>query len=346
MNNKKVSLILSLCCCLMTFPFAKGVKDNNGTTAENQISVVTTIFPCYDIVRSITTGEIDEVSGLFTGVTPNNIRLLVKPGTEVHSFDPSPQDILAIRNADIFVYIGGDSDEWVEQILESMDSSRVVLVRLMDYVQLYEEEHFEDDELEAEHDHNHDHAHDHENTHSHPDEHIWTSPKNEKLLVEAVAKALISVDENKYNGNLSGAYRTNADTYIGLITEIENNFSTVIKSKTNLFMIMGDRFPIRYFAEQYDMDYTAAFSGCSTAVEASTATIARLIDTAKEKNIPSIFTIELSNQKIAKVIAEATNTQVLEFHTVHNVTKNDFDKGVTWVSLMKKNVTQIEKGLK
>ncbi len=94
------------------------------------------------------------------------------------------------------------------------------------------------------------------------------------------------------------------------------------------------------------MDYTAAFSGCSTAVEASTATIARLIDTAKEKNIPSIFTIELSNQKIAKVIAEATNTQVLEFHTVHNVTKNDFDKGVTWVSLMKKNVTQIEKGLK
>ena len=345
MNNKKISLILIFSICLMTFALANGVKENINKN-ENQISVVTTIFPCYDMVRAITTGEIDGVSGAFTGALPNNIRLLVKPGTEVHSFDPSPQDIIAIKNADIFVYIGGESDEWVEEILESMDSSNVVLVRLMDYVQLYEEEHFEDDEHEAEHHQEDEHNHDHEEGEAEPDEHIWTSPENEKLLVEAVAKALISVDKNKYNGNLSEEYRTNADNYIGFITEIENNFSTVMKSKNNPFMIIGDRFPIRYFAEQYSLGYTAAFSGCSTAVEVSTATIARLIDTAKEKNVPSVFTIELSNQKIAKVIAEATNTQVLEFHTVHNVTKKDFEEGVTWVSLMKKNVTQIEKGLK
>jgi len=299
--------------------------------ADEKISVVSTIYPPYDFARAVAGDKAD-------------IIMLLKPGAEIHSFDPSPADILAIQNADVFLYIGGESDVWVDTILSSMDTTGKQIVRLMDAVTLVEEKTVEGMQEEAEEGLKSEELKGEENEHesgeAEYDEHIWTSPKNAVLMVNAIAQAMCAADA----GN-EAVYRDNAASYDAQIEAVDAQFRGVLQDSVRQIMIFGDRFPLRYFVDTYGLEYRAAFPGCSTETEASAATIAYLIDTVTTNKIPFIYTIELCNQNIARSISEQTGAQILTFQSCQSISRDDFQAGATYVSLMLQNVENLRKGL-
>jgi zinc transport system substrate-binding protein len=287
--------------------------------AEGKISVVTTNFPCYDFARAVAGDDA-------------NIVMLLRPGSESHSFEPTPQDILRIQNCGVFVYVGGESDEWVEGILESIDTSKIKVVTLMDCVEPVEEEIVEgmeeEDEEEGEHE-------------AEYDEHVWTSPKNAKLIVRKISDALREAD-----GANAGVYSKNAAEYLGRLDELDAAFRQAVGGAVRKTLVFGDRFPFRYLADAYGLKYFAAFPGCSTETEASAATVAFLIDKVRAEKIPVVFHIELSNEKIADAICEETGAKKLLLHACHNIARADFEGGATYLSLMGRNAENLKEALR
>jgi zinc transport system substrate-binding protein len=297
--------------------------------------VVTTIFPPYDFVRAI-------------GGDKAAITMLLPPGAESHSFEPTPQDIIKVQNCDVFIYVGGESDAWVETILESIDTSRMEIITLMDCVEVVEEVIVEGMQDEEEgHDHEeegHDHeeeGHDHEEEEAEYDEHVWTSPRNAKLIVRKIADVLKQRDAAN-----AAEYERNTASYLAKLTELDAAFQAALNGAKRKTIVFGDRFPFRYFADAYGLDYFAAFPGCSTETEASAATIAFLINKVRAEGIPVVFHIELSNEKIADTICEETGARKLLLHAVHNVSKRDFDRGATYYDLMSANVQNLREALR
>lgn len=322
-----------------------GGKEQN-TEENKKISVVATIFPQYDFVRQIAGDNVE-------------LKMLLKPGEETHSYEPTPQDIIAIQNSDLFIYVGGENDAWVEDILESMPDNGRTTLKLVDCVDTVEEEHVEGMKEERGHDHddhdNHDEddaeheedeadheEHGQEDTHSvhEIDEHVWTSPVNAVKIVEQIKEELCELDPE----NVS-VYEENAEAYVEQLKELDQEFQDVVDHSKRKLMIFGDRFPFRYFAEAYDLDYYAAFSGCASDTEPSAATMAFLINKVRDENIKTVLKMELSNENIAKAIAEATNADVKEFYSCHNLTAEQFADGETYLSLMEKNVETLREVL-
>ncbi len=308
------------------------------------MSIVTTIFPPYDFTREIA-GEHAEIS------------MLLPPGAETHSFEPSPQDIIKIQNADLFIYNGGESDTWVDGILESMGNDAPQTLKMMDAVPLLSEEivegmeeeeheHAEDaDHAEEDADHTEEEAdHDHEEgAHTHEDvmdEHVWTSPKNAILISEAITAKLSLLDPAN-----AQTYVDNLNAYKEKLSALDSQFKEIVAGGARTTLVFGDRFPLRYFAHEYGLTYFAAFVGCSTQSDASAATVAFLIDKVKAEQIPYVLYIELSTHKIADAVADAAGAQTAEFHSCHNLSKEDFDAGETYLSLMARNVETLKAAL-
>lgn len=316
-----------------------GGKEQNKVENE-KISVVATIFPQYDFVRQIAGNDV-------------KLKMLLKPGEETHSYEPTPQDIIAIQNSDLFIYVGGENDAWVEDILESMPDNGRKTLRLVDCVDTVEEEHVEGMKEERGHDHDEDDAdhdedeadheeHGQEDTHSvhEIDEHVWTSPLNAIKIVEQIKEELCEIDPEN-----ASDYEENAEAYVEQLKELDQEFQDVVDHSKRKLMIFGDRFPFRYFAEAYGLDYYAAFSGCASDTEPSAATMAFLINKVRDENIKTVLKMELSNENIAKAIAEATNADVKEFYSCHNLTAEQFADGETYLSLMEKNVETLREVL-
>lgn len=309
--------------------FSSCTRKTHGAEA---FSVVTTTFPCYDAARAVLGGSISD------GTV--SLLMLVKPGAEVHSFDPSPADIIAVQKSGLFIYIGGESDEWVEKILSASEAERSEKrLRLIDYAETAEELLF------GEETHAHDENGGAENPHE-TDEHIWTSPGNELRIIDAVCGALCSAAQKNGKEDLCGRFKTNAADYKRKIRAVAEQTAEIVAAAQEKYIVMADRFPLRYFADYYGLSFDAAFSGCSTAVEASTATISRLIDTVRTKKLPAVFYIELGNHKIADSIAETCAVSAIELQSCQNITKKDFDDGETWVSLMERNALALKRGLR
>lgn len=319
---KKILYII-MAITLMACLAGCGVNDDSSaksssSSAEDDgtISVVATIFPQYDFVRQVAGDKVE-------------LTMLLSPGSESHSYEPTPQDIIKIQNADVFIYVGGESDEWVKGILDSMDTSDMQLISLMDIAYVVVEEHVEgmqggdSDEEEAEY-----------------DEHIWTSPVNAIKVVDYITDTLSDIDSANEN-----YYRENAEAYTLELTALDKQFREVVYSGVRDTIIFADRFPLRYFADEYGLTYYAAFPGCSTETEASAATVAFLIDKVNDEEIPVVFYIELSNEKMADTIAESTGAEKRLFHSCHNITKADFDAGVTYLELMQQNVENLREAL-
>lgn len=333
-------------CMLLVLAALSGCNENNNpaeTEQQDKISVVSTIFAPYDFVREIV-GDKAEVT------------MLLPPGSESHSYEPTPQDIIKIQNCDVFVYVGGDSDDWVDGVLASMDTSKMKIVTLMDCVDVVEEEIVEG--MEDDHGHGHDHEgdehhdEDHDSHHEEDhddvddevaelDEHVWTSPKNAKLIVQKISDALGEVDSANEE-----TYKQNTQAYLSELDELDAIFEQVVDSTAHKTIIFGDRFPFRYLADAYGLKYFAAFPGCSTETEASAATVAFLIDKVRDEKIPVIFHVELSNQKMANTISEATGAKVLLLHACHNITKAEFENGVSYLDLMHQNAENMKEALK
>ena len=308
-----------------------------------KLKIVATNFPAYDFARAVTKGEAD-------------VTMLVKPGSETHSYEPSPQDIITIQNADLFLYVGGDSDAWVDGILDSINKEDSSIFKLMDVVELMEEEHVEGMQEEEEHEgesgENKEEAADHEDkasetkSDSHEeeevemDEHVWTSPVNAIQIVKKLEEKLSSLDSAKKE-----AFEKNTESYVKELEELDKSFREVVDSGKRKEIIVADRFPFSYFCKEYGLSYFAAFPGCSTDTQPAALTIAFLQDKVKEDGIPVVFHIEMSNEDMANAISKDTGAKKMLLNAVHNVTDEDFKAGKTYVELMKPNVEALKEAL-
>jgi len=288
---------------------------------EGKPTIVTTIFPPYDFAREIAGDNV-------------NIIMLLPPGSESHSFEPAPKDIVEIQNCNVFIYAGGESDAWVEKILSSMDTSKMKLIPLIKCVNAVEEKIVEGMQEEAE-----DNKDDKDKKPEY-DEHVWTSPKNAKLIVQKISGTLCEIDSA--NANL---YKKNTAAYRAKLDELDIKFQNTVNKGVRKTIVFADRFPFRYLADAYKLRYFAAFPGCSTETEASAATVKFLINKIKAEKIPVVFHVEFSNQKMAKTISEATGAKVLLLHAAHNVSKDDLKSGQTYLDIMTKNVSALKEAL-
>ena len=292
---------------VVTFAFCSCGEVERST---GKISVVTTIFPYYDFARSVSKGTCD-------------VDMLLKPGSDVHSFEPTPSDILKIRNADLFIYNGGESDEWVDSILESLgDTDKPVVMKMTDYVKPLTE-------MDADH-----HAEDEE------DEHIWTSLDNAKTLVSKISDEVSKLDQKHKT-----VYNKNGLDYIEKISKVQSEIENTVNSSENKKIVVGDRFPLLYFATEFSLDWECAFPGCSTETEPSLDRLSKLTDTIEKDKIKTILKLEMSENKVADTLADETNTKVRTFYSAESVSKEDFANNVTYVDLMERNNNALKEAL-
>lgn len=294
---------------------------------QEKISVVTTNFPAYDFTREIAGENV-------------NLKMLLKPGEESHSYEPTPQDIIAIQNSDVFIYTGGENDVWVEDILSSMPREDRVTLKLVDCVETVEEEHVEGMKESPGHDHEHSDSEEEEHSVHQIDEHVWTSPVNAARIVEKIREALAETDPLN-----SAFYTESAEAYTEELMELDQEFRDVAEQAEGNLLIFGDRFPFRYFVDEYGLDYYAAFPGCAGDTEPSAATMVFLIEKVKEENIPVVLKMELSNSDIADAIAEAAGAEVKVFYSCHNLSAEDFENEESYLSMMEKNVETLKEVL-
>ncbi len=312
---KKISKLL-LIFVVSIFGIVSLTGCNKKQETQDKLTIVSTNFPGYDFARAITMDN-----------TNVKVKMLLKPGAESHTFEPTPEDIKTIKNSDIFIYVGGDSDEWVDNILNDIDTDKTKIIKLIDLVDAKEEVTTEgmesDEEEEAE-----------------LDEHVWTSPKNAIEIINKLKKEIINIDSDE-KSNLE----SNANHYVNKLNDLDTEFKSIVKTAKRKEIIVGDRFPLRYFADEYSLSYYAAFPGCSEQTEASAKTISFLANKVKEDKIPVVLKIELSSDNIANTIAKETNTKVLEFNSAHNISQSDFDAGITYVDIMTKNAEVLKEAL-
>ena len=257
--------VLSLCAC--------SSESSYSNSDSGKLKIISTVFPPYDLARQIA-GDNAEIS------------ILLPPGSEIHNYEPSAKDMIAIRNCDIFLYIGGENEQWAEKLINSNDTENVTAVKLIDYVPTLSED-------EDEHDHDHDHDHEHEHEHE-TDEHIWTSPKNAQLMLSAVYDAICKVDPSDKQ-----TYTKNKDAYAKQLSDLDDAYRSAVDNAKNKTIVLADKFPFRYLAHEYGLEFSAAFAACSDESEPGVSTMIKLTKTIKENNIPAVYYLEFSSTKIA-----------------------------------------------
>jgi len=311
------AIIIAVVVIIVLIPGKK--SDDDG-----KLRVTASIFAPYDFVREIAGDKV-------------RLAMLLPPGAESHSFEPTPRDIITVEKSGVFIYTGGEGDAWVARILGSMDTNNMKVLAMMDVVPRLAEEIVEG--MEAEVDENGE-VEETEVTEVEYDEHVWTSPKNAILIVKAIADILAAADPDN-----ADFYTQNAAAYTESLAKLDKDFSDVVAACRRKTIIVADRFPFRYFAAAYGLRYSAAFPGCATETEPSAATIAFMIDKVKAEKIPVVFHIELSNEKMADTICEATGAKKLLLHACHNVSKKEFEAGASYLEIMRRNVNSLKEAL-
>lgn len=302
-----------------------GCAPQDDSAASNKLNIVTTIFPTYDWVREILGAETDRAE----------ITMLLDSGVDLHSYQPTVDDIVKISDCDLFLYVGGESDGWVDDALKNAPNKERKVIRLLDVLGdsakaeetvegMQEEEH--DHEEEAEY-----------------DEHIWLSLKNAQVLVAAISEALQESDPARKD-----TYAANAAAYAEKLSALDGEYRAAVDSGKYKILLFGDRFPFRYLADDYGLDYYAAFPGCSAETEASFETVSFLAGKMDALGLPCVLTIEGTQHKIAETIVQNTaqkNQQILTMDSMQAVTANDAASGVSYLSIMEKNLSVLKKAL-
>lgn len=304
---------------------------------SKKLSLVCTSFPPFDLARSVAGDQAE-------------LTMLLKPGAESHTYEPTPQDIKKIAEADLFITVGGENDAWVDHLLDSLGDKKPEIFKLVEAVDTVEEELVEGMEAEDEHEHEHESSHKidkdkakheaNEDDEHEIDEHVWTAPKNFSLMAEKLASSLAEMDQEH-----AERFAENARTTAQQFDKLDKEIRQIVDHAKRKTLIFADRFPLRYFADAYGLDYFAAFSGCSVNTEASPKTVAFLIDKVKEEKIPVVFTIEFSSGKIARAVCEATGAKHRTFHSCHNISADELARGETTLSLMEKNLEVLKEAL-
>lgn len=365
--SRKTEFLRKSVVFIVTISMILGMTGCGKTTEKEdnyRLKIVTSLFPYYDMARAI----IGDVKGI-------DLKMIVTPGQDSHSFEPTPSDVIQMENADVLIYNGGSLETWIDTLLDSLNNKNQIQMKMMDYVDVLNEEivegmdtrfeehdhdehshkednhnkenHKEDSHSEENHkedNHSEDssndsefHNEDSEEEHEETDEHIWTSPVNEIIMTEKICEALNkALPEEKEN------FQKNAENYISQLKELDNEFRTIVENAKTNEIIFADKFPLQYFAKEYGLKYYAAFPGCGSDMEPSAKTIAFLVDKIKEDNIKAVFYLELSSHIVADAIETDTGAKPLQFNSCHNITQKQFDSGVTYVDLMKENVNNLK----
>ena len=304
-------------------------------TAEEKIRIVTTIFPEYDWVREILGDKADSAE----------ITMLLDKGVDLHSYQPTADDLIKISDCDLFVYVGGESDGWVNDALKSAANRDRKVINLLDVLgDSVKTEEVVEGMQETEHDHDHDHDEDEDHEHEEEkDEHVWLSLKNAKTLVGAISKSLQELDPDNKD-----TYATNAAAYIEKLSALDGEYQAAVDAATYKTLLFGDRFPFRYLVDDYGLSYYAAFVGCSAESEASFETVSFLARKVEELKLPCVLTIEGKNHKIAETIVQNTagkNQKILTMDSMQSTTAQDVARGTTYLSLMAKNLDVLKEAL-
>lgn len=318
--------------------FAKKAASN-----ENKLKVVATIFPEYDWARQIIGEKADQVE----------LTLLLNNGVDLHSYSPSVKDIAKISESDIFIYVGGESDEWVEDVLKNASNKNLRAINLLEVLgdKVKEEEVVEGMQSEEEDEHEH-HHHDveHEDDYEHEeeeieyDEHVWLSLRNAQILSAEIAKVLSEKDAKN-----AAVYQKNLAAYNKKLADLDEKYVTAVKSAGKNTVLFGDRFPFRYLVDDYGIKYYAAFVGCSAESEASFKTIVFLSEKVNELNLQAVCQIESGNGKIAKtIISNSRNkkAKLLTFDSLQSTTTKQIKKGASYLGAMEKNLELLKEALK
>ena len=314
-----------------------GCGKQNDTNKTDKLSIVTTIFPEYDWVREILGDKADNAE----------ITMLLDNGVDLHSYQPTADDIVKISDCDLFIYVGGESDGWVEDALRNAANRNMKVINLLEILgdSVKTEEIVEG--MQEEHEHEDAHAHDDAEEHEHEeetDEHVWLSLKNAKMLVRVISKALQELDPDNKD-----IYAANADAYVKKLSALDADYQAAVDAASNKTILFGDRFPFRYLVDDYGLRYYAAFVGCSAETEAGFETISFLAKRVDEWKLPCVLTIEGAQHKIAETIVRNTtakNQRVLTMDSMQSTTSKDVKNGTTYLSVMEKNLSVLKEALR
>ena len=311
--KKYIAILLAAAMATLGISACRKENSNKETKVQkdSDIKVVTTIFPEYDWVRQIAGEEADQM----------DITMLLDNGVDLHSYQPTAEDIMKVSDCDLFVYVGGESDAWVDDALKQAKNKDMQVVDLLDVLGNSAKE-----EEEPEY-----------------DEHVWLSVKNAEVLSKAIADALEKVDPDHKD-----IYQENASAYSEKLKDLDAKYQEVVDGASQKTLLFGDRFPFRYLVDDYGLSYYAAFVGCSAESEASFDTISFLANKVDELGLKDIMAIENSNQKIAKTIIENTkekNQKILTLDSMQSTTSDDVKNGTTYLSVMEKNLEVLKEAL-
>lgn len=306
--------VIIIATCFSSCTNTPNIDDKN-----DSMKIVTTIFPIYDWAKNVAGSDAQVV-------------YLDESGVDLHSFEPTANNIIELSDADLFICIGGSSDKWVDNAVKSSSNENLTVIKLMEKTGVLEEETVEGMESE-EHDHN-------DTDITEYDEHIWLSLKKAQIAVDSISDTLCSIDSKN-----ADIYKANAKNYIAQLKELDQKYESVISSNSNNTLLFADRFPFRYMIEDYKLDYYAAFSGCSAESEASFETLTFLIEKTKELNLNHIIILENSDGKIASTISSETGATVLTLNSCQSVKKEDADNGLSYISIMESNLKVLTEAL-
>ena len=360
---KRIITILALLLLVLSGVFGLsgcgGSGKGGGVKADvskAKLKIVATIFPEYSWVR--------EVLGI--EASGAELTLLSKKGADMHSYQPGAEDILRIATCDLFIYVGGESDKWVDKALREGGNPKRKVINLMKLpgsrVRAEEEvegmekhDHHEHDKAGHDHHdrdkhdekHDHDKHHDKDDKHHHDeaeyDEHVWLSLKNADIACKAIAENLSELDAKN-----AAAYRANYDAYSKKLTALDKQYEEAVKNAPVKVMLFGDRFPFRYLADDYGLKYYAAFNGCSAETEASFETVVFLAKKIDELKLPAVLTMEGKQHKLARTIVENTtakNQKILTLNSMQSVTEEEIKSGVTYLKVMEENLKALQQAL-
>ena len=327
---KKITVLLL--ALFMLVGALAGCGKQNDTNQTDKLSIVTTIFPEYDWVREILGEKADNAE----------ITMLLDNGVDLHSYQPTADDIVKISDCDLFIYVGGESDEWVEDALRNAANGNMKVINLLEVLgDSVKTEEIVEGMQEAEHEHEDAEEHEHEEE---ADEHVWLSLKNAKMLVRVISKALQELDPDSKD-----IYAANADAYVKKLSALDAEYQAAVDAASNKTILFGDRFPFRYLVDDYGLRYYAAFVGCSTETEAGFETISFLAKRVDEWKLPCVLTIEGAQHKIAETIVRNTtakNQRVLTMDSMQSTTSKDVKNGTTYLSVMEKNLSVLKEALR
>ena len=314
-----MKILLSLCMLSFIITGCQNslAKQENGKVTEdsNKVQIVTTLFPQYDFTKAIGQDKVE-------------VTLLLPPGVEAHSYEPTPKDVVSIKEADIFIYTGEGMEPWAHKTIEGIQEADLIVVDSSKNVELLsatEEDHEEDAQHEEE-----------EHEHGAYDPHFWTNPLNAIVMVDNILAGLIEADPTNEE-----FYTANAKAYKNELKQLDQDIEEGLSTLENRTIIFGGHFAFGYFANRYQLDYVSPYTGFSPDAEPTPQKIAEMIDLMNQLEVKTIYYEELLDPKVSRVIAEETNADMLLLHAAHNISKEELENGITYIAIMRENLERL-----